>query len=66
LIVGHKDVPHFLKRVSYPTMAACDGRNEVPPVILPHECVEKLGPSITILEKVAFYFLAEKLVLRKL
>jgi hypothetical protein len=47
-------------------MAAHDGWNKVPPMILAQESMEKLGTFITVLEEVAFDLLTEKLFLRKL
>jgi hypothetical protein len=35
-------------------------------MVLPHESMEELRASVTVLEKLAFYFLTEELFFRKL
>jgi hypothetical protein len=47
-------------------MSGHNGWNEIPSVIMIHQCVEELGSFITILKEVALDLLTEKLLFCKL
>jgi hypothetical protein len=66
LEILHKDSSHFLRRGANPTMSGHNGWNEIPCVSMIHQCMKKLGASITILKEVALDLLIEKLLFRKL
>jgi glycine cleavage system pyridoxal-binding protein P len=66
LIIGHKFIAHFLERTAKATVTASDGWNEIPPMIVTHEGMEKLRTSVTVLEVLAFKFLTKELFFRKL
>jgi hypothetical protein len=66
LEIVHKDSSHFLQRGAKLTMSGHNGWNEIPSVIMIHQCMKELGASITILKEVALDLLTEKLLFRKL
>jgi hypothetical protein len=47
-------------------MAAHNGWNKVPPMILAQESIEELGAFVTVLKKITFYLLTEELFFHKL
>jgi hypothetical protein len=66
LQIIHKDSSHFLQRRAQTTMSGHNGWNEIPSVIMIHQCMEELGSFITILKEVALDLLTEKLLFCKL
>jgi hypothetical protein len=66
LVISHKFITHFLNRTAKSVVTAHNSWNEVLAMVLPHESMEELRASVTVLEKLAFYFLTEELFFRKL
>jgi hypothetical protein len=56
----------LLQRGAKPAMSGHNGWNEIPSVIMIHQCMKELGASITILKEVALDLLTEKLLFHKL
>jgi hypothetical protein len=66
LEVIDKDTVNFLQIGALTTIGDHNCWNEIPSVIMIHQCMEKLGASITFFEKITFDLLAEFFSLYKL
>jgi hypothetical protein len=49
VIICHKIITHFFERTIKPTITACNSWNEIPPMVVTHEGMEKLRTSVTVL-----------------
>jgi hypothetical protein len=66
LEVINKDYSNFLQRGALTTLGGHNCWNEIPSMVMIHQCMEELSASITFFKKIAFDLLAEKLFLYKL